>query len=142
MLSKVCKHICNYFTASSYNRFFDSFTISDSRITPPVPIRDGQYFAIFGSTFNDGVHRSGDVLIDEEFEGSVWLMSVPQDFLDLVSEMEEWQTLHAAPDKMSPYQSESFGGYTYSKAAGKNGAPMSVFEVYASRLNPYRKVRP
>ena len=140
MLSEACFNVKNFFSAAS-DKYFDSFTISDSQITPPVPIQDGQYFRIVGSVFNDGVHQFGDVLQNETFEGAIWLMRVPKDFLDLCGEMEAWQDKYGSGESLSPYQSESFGGYTYTKASGTNGGNATVWDVFKSRLDLYRKAR-
>ena len=92
--------------------------------------------------FNDGVHKFGDTedaLTDEEFNGSVWLMKVPQDFLNLATEIEDWCKTYS--EKVSsPYQSESFGGYSYSKASGSKGN-ITWQDAFATRLSMYRRIR-
>jgi signal transduction histidine kinase len=42
--------------------------------------------------------------------------------------------------KPSNFTSESFGGYSYSKATDNNGAPLSWEKVFAGRLNKYRRM--
>ena len=42
--------------------------------------------------------------------------------------------------KESPYTSESFGGYSYTKATDANGAPIGWQKAFASRLNKWRKL--
>lgn len=147
MLTEICARLRNYF-ASDSDIYTGVFSISGGMITPPVPIQDGQYYRIVGSVFNDGVHLSSDILQDEEpFEGGVWLMRVPQGLIALDQEMEEWLAKYGNVESpnMSPYSSESFGGYTYSKAQGyaSSGGGMlnSVWAVFDSRLSMYRKIR-
>ena len=45
---------------------------------------------------------------------------------------------------MSPFSSESFGGYSYSKAqgyAGEGGGMLNTWQaIFASRLAPWRKI--
>lgn len=99
-----------------------------------------------GSVFNDGVYQMTDSLelADEIFDGSIWLMAIPKAFLDLVKEIEDWQKKNGSVDSaaMSPFNSESFGGYSYSKGSGKSGegTGTSWQGAYASRLNIWRKL--
>lgn len=148
MLTEICQNIRNYFAADSDKRL-GVYRVSDGRLVPPVALQGGQYYRIVGSVFNDGVHRSDDILHDEaEFDGAVWLMRVPKELVDLAEEMEAWNEKYGGAESpnMSPYSSESFGGYTYSKAQGyasSNGGMLNtVWSAYESRLSPYRKIRP
>ena len=45
-----------------------------------------------------------------------------------------------AKNAESPYTSESFGDYSYTKATGESGAPLTWRDVFASRLNAWRKL--
>ena len=143
MLTQICDEIKNYFSHDE-DRFIGDFEIVDSEIIPSISILDGQYYRIVGSVFNDGVHKYGDandVLKDEaQFHGAVWLMRVPQDFIDLVNEISEWQKKNA-DILVSPYNSESFGGYSYTKASGGASGAYGWQNAFASRLNRYRKIR-
>ena len=68
-------------------------------------------------------------------------MAIPKDFLAIAKEIEDWQTQYAKA-LTSPYQSESFGGYSYSKASGKNGGGAVTWQdAFASKLNLYRRIR-
>ena len=150
MLNQICANIKNYFT------FKDDIHVGDFSVTNGiiVPLFDIQtdYIRIVGSHKNDGVHIRGEEgfnLADEgTFHGAVWVMSPPADFLALVAEIEAWQAKYGGvtSENMSPFQSESFAGYSYSKGTG-GVASASVSSVptwqstYASRLNPYRRIR-
>jgi hypothetical protein len=109
-------------------------------------IQTGQYYRIIGSTFNDGVFKHGsESLIDETFDGSVWLMAVPPDFVSLATEISMWQEKYgtAESENMSPYASESFGGYSRTKASGGSSSKSSVPTwqgVFADRLGRYKKI--
>ena len=150
MLTEICAEIKNYFTYAK-DRHVGDFAIVDGAIVPSIDFST-DYIRIIGSHLNNGVHKlsdESDVLVDEPtFHGAVWIMSPPKDFLDLVAKIEAWQAKYGAIDSeaMSPFQSESFGGYSYSKASGggstsgKSSVP-TWKSVYASRLNIYRRIR-
>lgn len=97
----------------------------------------GQHYAIIGSVLNDGAYVYGEdtPLADEVFNGRVYALRGSKAFYDLVDEMAEWQANHAK-DIDTPYTSESFGGYSYTKDANSS----SVFKKFESRLSPWRKV--
>ena len=136
MLTEVCAEIRNYFVKDIHN---GTFEIVGGKITPLDFIQENQYFRIVGSVFNDGVYQyPATSLTDEVFEGAVWSMAVPPSVVDLAAEIKKYNESDEA--KPSAYQSESFGGYSYSKATDENGAPMSWEKVFASRLNKYRRI--
>lgn len=150
MLSEICAEIKNYFTWEQ-DKHIGDFSISGGQIAPSFDIPT-DYIRIVGSHLNDGVHKRGENgfnLIDEgKFHGGVWVMSPPADFLALAAEIEAWQTKYSGVDSvaMSPFQSESFGGYSYSKASGGSGSAGTSSvpnwqSVFASRLNVYRRIR-
>ena len=137
MLEQVLMNIRNWFPVKG-GIYSGTFTIKDGGITLPF-LADGQYFRIVGSVFNDGVYQyPATSLTDEVFEGAVWSMAVPPAVIDLSAEIEEYNKSDAG--KASPYTSESFGGYSYTKATDANGAPIGWKKAFASRLNKYRKL--
>ena len=137
MLTEVCAEIRNYFVKDIHN---GTFEIVGGKIAPLDFIQEKQYFRIVGSVFNDGVYKyTADlVLTDEIFSGSVWAMAVPPSVVALAEEIKKYNESDEA--KPSVYQSESFGGYSYSKATDENGAPIGWKKVFASRLNKYRRI--
>ena len=151
MLTELCKELNNWF---DYNqpRFYGDFVIQNGEFTKDMGLQDGQYFRIVGSVFNDGVHKLGDttdVLIDESFNGAVWAMAIPQEVIALDAEITAWKNKYQSVDSpaMSPFQSESFGGYSYSKGntySSSNNVDLSGTwqGVFADRLNHWRKIRP
>lgn len=148
MLSEICHYLKNWFDKGQ-PRIHGAFEISDGKITDhdfTDVIQQNQYFRIVGSVFNDGVYKYDDELVlnDEVFVGAIWLMAIPKAFLDLVTEIEDWQKLNGSADSeaMSPFQSESFGGYSYSKgSSGSNGSSsVSWKNAYGTRLNAWRKL--
>lgn len=148
MLSELCHELNNWFDRS---RYFGKFEISDGIISKSegrMKLQNGQYFRIIGSVFNDGVHKyPADDLIDENFEGAIWAMAIPQEFLLLAKDIDDWQKKYGGIDSeaMSPFASESFGGYSYSKSGGgasDGSSNAGTWQgVFASRLNKWRKIR-
>ena len=139
MLSELCHEINNYFPRE---KFFGTYTIENGTIIVPE-LQSGQYFRIIGSIFNDGVHKYGDNdLEDETFDGSIWAMAIPQEVIALSEEIDKWKNKYENEDAMSPYQSESFGGYSYTKASGSSGGTATWKDAFASQLNNYRRIKP
>lgn len=140
MLTDLCQELKNWFQSEI---LYGTFTITDGEILSDKP-QVGQYIRICGSTFNDGVYQYGSHgLTDETFTGSVWLMCVPQAVVDLSERMTEWMNKYGGADSaaLSPFVSESFGGYSYSKGAtGDGGSTASWRSVFASELNRWRKI--
>ena len=142
MLSELCKELNNWFCAKKY---FDTFTIENGVLIVPE-LQNDQYFRIVGSIFNDGVYQyPAEGLKDETFDGAVWAMAIPAEVIALSEEIDEWKTKYAGVDSvaMSPFQSESFGGYSYSKADGAGGDGNTAGDwrsVFGSRMNNWRRV--
>ena len=149
MIGEICAELKNYFTYDA-DKHIGDFTISNSAISPSFDLPT-DYIRIVGSRLNDGVHKKKNgsfQLVDESFHGGIWVMSPPADFLALVAEIEAWQAKYGgvSSENMSPFQSESFGGYLYSKSSGGSasggGSSVSTWQsTYASRLNMYRRAR-
>lgn len=146
MLNELCQELKNYFDKAQ-PKFFGQIVIREGRIINEdflAAIKPNQYFRIVGSIFNDGVYcfKEGLSLEDETFDGAIWLMAVPKSVLALEKEIEDWQTEYAKA-LSSPYQSESFGGYSYTKASGgKNGGGAITWQdAFATKLNLYRRIR-
>lgn len=149
MLTELCAYLKNYFLVDYLhpeNRIhYGTFSVSDGNIEELPFLSAGQYFRVVGSLFNDGVYRYGsDALIDETFTGAIWAMSVPPEVVALADEIATWQTENASA-LSGPYQSESFGGYSYSKASGggsggNTSAAYGWQDQFANRLAPYRRL--
>ena len=138
ILTELCAELRNYFEVPN-GRHFGKFEISGGSITPSDFLQDGQYFRIVGSVFNDGVYQyPATSLTDEVFEGAVWAMALPPSIIALSAEIEEYNKSDAG--KPSPFTSESFGGYSYTKATDANGAPIGWQKAFASRLAKWRKL--
>ena len=139
MLEQVLMHLKNWFLVPG-GIHEGTYTIEDGGITLPF-LENGQYFRICGSVFNDGLHQYPvSDLKAETFDGAVWALAVPQAVVELAEEIEAWQTKNGDAS-VSPYQSESFGGYSYSKATDSaSGGAVTWQTAFRSRLNNYRKL--
>ena len=139
MLEQVLMNIRNWFPVKG-GIHSGTFTIKDGGVTLPF-LADGQYFRICGSVFNDGLHQypAGD-LKAETFDGTVWALAIPQAVIDLAAEIEAWQKKNGEA-ATGIYQSESFGGYSYSKATDSaTGGAVTWQSAFRSRLNAWRKL--
>lgn len=149
MLSQICHYLRNWFNYKGI-KYIGRFEIKNGVLSfeSPMAIQNEQYYRIVGSVFNDGVYQKGsEELKDETFWGGVWPMAVPSDVISLAAEIEEWQKLYGGVDSqnMSPYQSESFGGYSYSKSSGgtssiSDSSVPTWQSVFADRLARYKKI--
>lgn len=143
MLTELCQELKNWFDTE---RHFGLFTIENGELSVPF-LQNGQYFRICGSVFNDGVHQyPATGLTDETFDGAVWAMALPPEVVALATDIEEWKEKYGSADSaaMSPFQSESFGGYSYSKGSGagaSGSASVTWQSAFAGRLNLWRKIR-
>lgn len=140
-ITDFCAEVHNWF---DLERSFGVFTIKDGTISIDDMLT-GQYFRIIGSVFNDGVYQyPATGLIDETFDGAIWYMAVPPAVTALINDMTEWEDKNAQVLE-SPYASESFGGYSYTKASGKTNSggdgSVTAFDHFAGKLRRWRKVR-
>ena len=151
MLQQVCDFVHNYFVLETH---VGEFTIAGGTISLPS-VLDGQRFRVIGSALNDGIYTysEGGVIKDDDgleevqlaaetFKGTVQLMGVPVAFDKIVNEISDWTSKNQAVMD-GPYQSESFGGYSYTKATGGKTGGSGTFtwqDAFRSRLNAYRKI--
>lgn len=147
---EVCQYLKNWFDK---NHYMGEIQIENGALSESYGLLANQYFRIVGSTLNnDGVYQYPiTTLTDETFDGAIWAMSLPRAFIALLDDIEAWKARFNSLDTqdgkqaMSPFNSESFGGYSYSKSNGgtgdtnkdKSGTWQGVF---GARLAPYRKM--
>lgn len=148
-LTDLCVELNNFFETS---RVFGEFVITGgsidlSALVTSGALHEGQFFRIAGSVFNDGVYQYPcKGLTDEVFNGAIWPMAVPRAAMGLLTDIQAWITANAGDNQLnSPYQSESFGGYSYSKinnsGAGASADLGTWQNQFRSRLNKWRKIR-
>ena len=150
MLTELCQEIHNWFEREKH---FGTFTIENGVLDVDF-LKENQYFRVMGSVFNDGVYKyapnakaATDTLTDETFEGAVWALGIPKAVLALADEIDAWREKYENTESaaMSPFNSESFGGYSYSKGGGNNtsgsGSGSAGWKgAFAARLNMWRKL--
>lgn len=137
MLEQVLGELHNWFVREVVE---GDFTISGGRLLLPdgPALLDGQYLRVVGSVFADGLHQwPATGLVDETFRGEVWALAVPQEVQDLAGVIDDWDAKNAP----GPYVSESFGGYSYTRATnGATGQAAGWRDRFRQELNRWRKV--
>ena len=138
-MAELCRELHNWFSPAC-NAHAGTYEISDGGLIDVDFLQDGQYFRIVGSVFNDGVYIHPEYgLKDETFDGSVWPMNVPAEVRCLAAEIDEYR--RPRDDNKTPkFNSESFGGYSYTRATNSDGLPLTWRDVFKKRLNPWRKL--
>ncbi len=135
-------HLNNYFYKTGER---GEFELIDGRVNVCGRYSVGQYIKIEDSNGVDGVYKvktiEGNTLtldepLNEVFEGVIYGLAVPTSFVELVGRISEFKSKY----QDTPYTSESFGGYSYSKAQGRNGKPVSWCDVFDNELRPYKRL--
>ena len=146
MLTELCQELRNWFDRD-HDKWIGEITISGGNLTADgeeIELLEGQYFRIIGSLLNDGVYKYPAELNDETFDGAVWSMAIPPSVVELADRISKWLEDNAAQIN-SPYQSESFGGYSYSLKSGSgsgsgSGDGLNWKNHFADDLNRWRKL--
>jgi hypothetical protein len=139
MLEQVLRHLNNWFLVGIHE---GTFTVENGSIALPFLLTN-QYFRICGSVFNDGLHQyPATDLTDETFTGTVWVLAVPKAVVVLAEDIAAWEEKNGEA-VASPYQSESFGGYSYTKRSvgSDSGALNGWQDAFRGRLNDWRKLK-
>lgn len=142
ILTAVCRSLPRFFERSSES---GTFTIENEILTGNTgTYLVGSYIALTGSILNNGVYLVNDSMItlqgarNETFDGIIYQLAIPQDFLSMVEEIQSNIEATAKQDAGQGITSFSFGGYSESRATTADGVVASWREVYKSRLTPYR----
>ena len=150
MLQQVLEHIHNRFIRETH---VEEISIHEGMVSPADFLKEGQRFWIVGSVLNDGVytyHADGctndddDAVAgfsDEDFSGEICALAVPPAVIALSVDILGWVRQYGDIVN-SPYTSESFGGYSYTRASakGNTGGNAGWQDVFAGRLNAWRKL--
>ena len=110
-IMRYCRNVSK-FARDTYGATYD---IRGGSISLPF-LSAGQHYWIEGSVNNDGLHVYPGELTDETFNGYITSLAIPKAFIDMCSRIEEWCETNREVMN-SPYQSESFGGYSYTKSS-------------------------
>lgn len=138
-LFELLMHLRNFFPGLKWR--FDGEEITEKRLSLPG-LENGDFYLIEGSRRNNGIHVYGNQdLRNECFTGVVTEICVPKELLNLLDEINQWQEKNGEA-VASPYQSESFGGYSYTKAntTSGSGESMSWKTAFGPRLRAWRKL--
>ena len=142
MLENVLSHLKNWFLIPD-GVHGGTYTIENGALNLSF-LQNGQYYRICGSIFNDGLHKYGDAedkLTDEKFTGTIWALAIPKSVIDLAEEIKAWESKNGEASR-SPYNSESFGGYSYSKATDSaTGGGVTWQAAFRVPLNQWRKAK-
>ena len=141
-INDFCEEVNNYFEQT---RIFGKFEIVDGNIDlNKYDIQEGQYIRVVGSVFNDGVYQypipPENELVDEKFDGAIWVMAVPSSVVTQIEEINQWEAMNQSTLN-SPYQSESFGGYSYTLKAENAEGGLNWQTHFRRKLDRWRKVR-
>ena len=136
MLEQVLGEIHNWFVREVIT---GEFEVTDGQLRMPGgrALQDGQYLRVVGSVFADGLHQwpVGGLSHDERFEGGA--LAVPPEVVDLAGVIDDWDAKNAP----GPYVSESFGGYSYTRATnGATGQVAGWRDRFRQELSRWRKV--
>lgn len=142
ILEQVLGSIHNWFIRDTIE--VSNCEVTDGQLPASISIPDGVWYRIQGSYLNDGMHLKGsedEGLTDETFDGTITTHVIPRGLLAIVQEITDWQAKYGL-EANSPYQSESFGGYSYSKGSGFAGqSGKSGWQAaFAGRFNQWRKL--
>ena len=125
-LMRLCRN------AFEVERVDGEFTLEGGRVSPGFSPGNGEWVAIRGSRWNDGVHKveDGDLpdTVDETFRGTVWVLRPPMDFLRLCRRIDRYQQ-RGEPEA----ERERFGEY---EVSGRK----SWQQVFAGELAPWRRM--
>ena len=146
-LTDVCKELNNWFDRG--RRYFGTFKIVSGNLTGfEDKLKQGQFYRVIGSDFNDGVRQFGDesdALTDETFDGAIWIMSVPPDVQRLAADIAAWRERYETTDSpaLSPFAMESYTsfqvfGRTYppqkARYSGKNESGSDFLPLWEAPL--------
>lgn len=135
-IAAVMRHLHNYFERT---RIKGEISIRGGVVSPAV---EAPYVYISGSAFHDGVRTLDKSTIqqdnhpDETFAGCMWELYPPDEFLAVCEEIAAFDGANAPGALIS----ESLGEYSYTRATGKGGAPMTWEDAFAARLAPWRRM--
>lgn len=142
MLDEICAYLRNWFLIRG-GVHTGTYTIEPSGAFTPPFLAEDQYYRIIGSLLNDGIHCTGDAdLAPETFDGAVWALAIPPQVISVAKEIIAWNADNAAT-LASPFQSESFGGYSYTmqSTSGADGEQKITWRtMFGSRLSRWRKL--
>jgi hypothetical protein len=140
----VMREIRNFFLLTAEN---GDFTVSNGHMSLVNSYTVGQYVLVettFGKQTihviseaeSEGTYVLSPSLPDGTFTGTLYGLSVPEDFVALCKEIHLFNEKNDA----SVIIHENVNGvYAHTKGSGKKGAPICWVEVFERRLRPFKK---
>jgi len=119
----------------------------------------GEWILVQGSRLNNGIYRIGAVngtilplytlsngsddenptCADESFQGCVWRLNLPRDFIEMAEEITAWS--NKSDNVPSDVVSHSVVGlYSETRATGHDGLPLGWKQVFGKRLGAFRRM--
>ena len=152
-ISEICAYLKNWFDKDADDQSLPSwrgsFVITGGELVGFADkLLNGQYFRIQNSLLNDGVYKyPATGLNNETFEGKIQAMAIPPELVAIFGEISAWMEKYGSADSMamSPFNAESFAGYSYSKASGgisdnSSGDSPIWAAAFAGRISRWRKL--
>lgn len=122
------------------------FEIRDNTIELNRKPLTNQYLMIKGSVLNDGVYKVENVTSsspctvlltdtqDETFNGTVYFLAVPSDFLELIEEIKKFNEGTQETVSNGGIVSENYANYSYTLGTNKNGGVITWQDQYHDKL--------
>lgn len=137
-IAAVMRRVRNYFERG-YRQ--GTFSIVGNVLSPAV---DAPMIAVTGSRYHDGVYASVNGIMqgaegvkpDETFEGIVWKLYPPDDFLDLCKKI----SIYDDKNPVGALASESFGDYSYTRDTNMGMSGAGWANAFAPDLAAYRRM--
>lgn len=136
-VAEVMRQCRNYFEVGYYD---GTIAISGNAVLPKP---ETPWCCVKGSMLHDGVYEcyggylqaDCDHKPDEEFEGRLWLLNPPPDFLSLCKAISDYD------DRNPPgaFAQERFGEYSYMRNM-RSGADVGWQSTFKLALTPYRRM--
>lgn len=156
MLDEIMRDINNHFardraTDELFGYESNKYEIIDDTIAVWNKYVVGQFIAIVGSVLNDGVYEITDCyngiivvsplpVADEIFEGTIFSLRVPREFLELAKEIDAFS--QSRDGQASNIISASFGIQSQSFGTDANGVRAGWQTVFRQKLHKYRRHTP
>lgn len=138
-VAQVMRQCRNYFEIGYID---GTFRITGNALSD-VP--GGHWVYISGSLYHDGVWelcegyltgRDVSGLNDEEFDGRVWLLNPPPEFLDMCKAIKEYEE----KNPVGALVQEKFGEYSYMRGQAGTARDASWQSAFGPSLAPYRRM--
>lgn len=142
-MTELMRAVRNCFLAGAAD---GAWRVADGRLTGSEALPEG-WAAVEGyGAFRLGPGGVGSGLPDGQWEGRVWLLQPPEDFLRLLEDVNGWlarqEKSAALAGQAVTRRRESFGAYAAETAYAAPAADASLNwqEAFADRLRPFRRM--